>query len=75
MKIKRGMPFEKLFTKESIMGNWLRSKPVLVKVNNMLFAHGGFHPNLATEKRSIIEINNVFKSSLVKSELVTPREG
>jgi hypothetical protein len=47
----------------------------LVKVNNMLFAHGGFHPNLATEKRSIIEINKAFKSSLVKSELVTTREG
>ncbi len=72
---KLGMPFEKLFTKESILGNWLRSKPVLVKVNNMLFAHGGFHPNLATEKRSIIEINNVFKNSLVKSELLTPRKG
>ncbi len=70
-----GMPFEKLFTKDSILGNWLRSKPVLVKVNNMLFAHGGFHPSLAVEKRSIIEINTVFKNSLVKSELDKPREG
>ncbi len=72
---KLGMPFEKLFTKESILGNWLRSKPVLVKVNNMLFAHGGFHPSLATEKRSIVDINTVFKNSLVKSELTNPREG
>jgi hypothetical protein len=70
-----GKPFEKLFTKDSIIGNWLRSKPVLVKVNNMLFAHGGFHPSLAAEQRSIIEINRAFKDSLVKSELDNPREG
>jgi len=68
-------PFEKLFTKDSILGNWLRSKPVLVKVNNMLFAHGGFHPSLAVEKRSIVEINSVFKGNLIKSELDKPREG
>ena len=68
-------PFEQLFTKDSIIGNWLRSKPVLVKVNNMLFAHGGFHPSLATEQRSLIEINTAFKDSLIKSELETPREG
>ena len=44
---KLAKPFEQLFSKESILGNWLRSKPVLVKVNDMLFAHGGFHPSLA----------------------------
>ena len=68
-------PFEKLFTKDSIIGNWLRSKPVLVKVNDMIFAHGGFHPSLAGEKRSIVEINTVFKDSLIKAELDKPREG
>ncbi|WP_019028459.1 metallophosphoesterase [Colwellia piezophila] len=68
-------PFEQLFSKDSIIGNWLRSKPVLVKVNNMLFAHGGFHPSLATEQRSLIEINTIFKASLIKAELDKPREG
>jgi hypothetical protein len=68
-------PFEKLFEPNSIIGNWLRSKPVLVKVNNMLFAHGGFHPSLATEQRSLIEINTVFKDSLIKAELDKPRTG
>jgi len=68
-------PFEQLFGKDTILGDWLRSKPVLVKVNNMLFTHGGFHPSLATEKRSLLEINTVFKNSLVKAELDKPREG
>ena len=68
-------PFEQLFSQNSIIGNWLRSKAVLVKVNNMLFAHGGFHPSLATEQRSLVEINTVFKESLVKSELEQSRTG
>ena len=68
-------PFEKLFEPSSIIGNWLRSKSVLVKVNGMLFAHGGFHPSLATEQRSLGEINTVFKESLIKAELDKPREG
>jgi len=72
---KLDKPFENLFKKDSIIGNWLRSKPVLVKVNDMLFAHGGFHPTLATDNHSIEEINSVFKNSLVKAELDKPREG
>ena len=69
------MPFEQLFSKNTILGDWLRSKPVLVKVNNMLFAHGGFHPSLATDNHSIDEINSVFKTNLVKAELAQPRQG
>ncbi|WP_369676607.1 hypothetical protein, partial [Enterococcus faecium] len=55
------IPYDELFSKESILGNWIRSKPVLVKINNMLFTHGGFHPSLAKEKRTLSEINTVFK--------------
>lgn len=68
-------PFDDLVGKGTILGDWLRSKPVLVKINNMLFAHGGFHPELAKDKRTLEEINHVFKKSLVKSELDKPREG
>lgn len=68
-------PFESLFGKNTILGDWLRAKPVLVKINGMLFAHGGFHPSLAQEKRTLNEINSVFKHNLVKAEMETPREG
>ncbi|GAC17766.1 metallophosphoesterase [Paraglaciecola arctica] len=72
---KLNRPYETLFSKDSVLGNWLRSKPVLVKVNDMLFAHGGFHPKLAKDNLSIEEINHIFKANLVEVELGTPREG
>jgi len=67
--------FEKFFSKNTILGDWLRSKPVLVKVNDMLFTHGGFHPSLAMNNHSLEEINSVFKTNLVKAELAQPRHG
>jgi len=68
-------PFQELFSKKSVLGNWLRSKPVLVKVNELLFAHGGFHPKLAEKKVTLKTINEVFKANLIKAELNQPREG
>ncbi len=68
-------PYEELYAKNSVLGAWLRTKPVLVKVNNMLFAHGGFHPTLAVNKVDLTTINTVFKQNLVKKELTAPREG
>jgi hypothetical protein len=41
----------------------------------MLFAHGGFHPNLAKDNLSLANINDVFKANLVEAELGAPREG
>jgi hypothetical protein len=68
-------PFETLYGKNTVLGAWLRSKSVLVKVNDMLFAHGGFHPSLAKEQRTLADINHVFKNNLVKQTLAQPREG
>lgn len=66
-------PFEQLFGKNTLLGRWLRSKSVLVKVNDALFAHGGIHPDLANDKLSLKSINQVFRSNLVKSNLKEPR--
>ena len=68
-------PFEKLFTSNSLLGRWLRSKPVLAKVNGYLFAHGGFHPDLAKHHFTLSDVNDLFKANLVKSELNSPRQG
>ncbi|WP_444995448.1 metallophosphoesterase [Aliikangiella sp. IMCC44359] len=66
-------PFETLFSPNSVLGAWLRSLPVLVKVNHVLFAHGGFHPDLVEQKLSLSRINQVFTENLVKTELEKPR--
>ncbi|OCQ18420.1 hypothetical protein A7985_23470 [Pseudoalteromonas luteoviolacea] len=64
-----GTPFEQLFSKKSVLGQWLRSKNVVIKINENLFLHGGFHPNILGFKASLKEINRVFRAELVADEL------
>ncbi len=67
------IPFNALFNKGSVLGNWLRTRPVLVKINGMLFTHGGLHPDLVSKEVSLTQINTEFKQQLVESELSTKR--
>ena len=66
-------PFNTLFNKETLLGNWLRTRPVLVKINNILFTHGGLHPDLVTKNVSLNDINTEFKQQLIESELTQKR--
>jgi hypothetical protein len=66
-------PFNALFNKGSVLGDWLRTRPVLVKINGMLFTHGGLHPDLVSKNVSLKQINTEFKQQLVASELSTKR--
>jgi len=66
-------PFNVLFNKGTVLGDWLRTRPVLVKLNDILFTHGGLHPDLVTKGLSMNEINVEFKQQLVESELAEKR--
>lgn len=62
-------PFHSLFTNETVLGNWLRTRPVVIKINSMLFTHGGLHPDIVTKNLSLQEINKEFKKQLIEHEL------
>ena len=40
-------PYPELFGPETELGRWLRTKPVLVKIDDLLFVHAGVGPSLA----------------------------
>lgn len=46
-----------LFDEHSELGRWLRSKPVLLKVGDYLFMHGGLSPQVLALKPSLDEID------------------
>jgi hypothetical protein len=66
-------PFNELFNKGTVLGDWLRTRPVLLKLNGILFTHGGMHPDLVEKGLTIEEINSEFKKQLVASELAEKR--
>jgi len=66
-------PLNMLYTEGSVLGDWLRTRPVLLKINGLLFTHGGLHPDLASKGLSIQQINNEFKKQLIVDELPEAR--
>ncbi|WNC70613.1 metallophosphoesterase [Thalassotalea psychrophila] len=65
--------YSKLYGDSTVLGQWLRSKNVLVKINGFLFAHGGFHPDLIKKQLSLNELNQVFSANLIKPKLPIKR--
>ncbi|WP_162060542.1 metallophosphoesterase [Undibacterium sp. KW1] len=56
--------YQQMFDNSSVLGRWLRSKPVIVQVNDMLFMHGGLHPDHQSLNMSLQQINEKYRSTL-----------
>jgi hypothetical protein len=56
--------FPELYGRDTVLGAWLHSRPVIVTVSNIAFMHGGLHPDYAELGMSIAEINEAYRSSL-----------
>ncbi len=53
-----------LFSEQTVLGRWLRSKPMLLQVNDMLFVHGGLSPEFAALNMTAQETNEAFRTTL-----------
>ena len=53
-----------LFGEQTVLGRWLRAKPMLLQVNDMLFVHGGLNPDYAALKLSVTQTNEAFRTTL-----------
>lgn len=58
------MSHEHLFGRSSALGSWLRSKHAVVKLNDILFVHGGIAPSLLEKGLSIQNINNEVRQNI-----------
>ena len=51
-----------LYGPDTEMGRWLRSRPVLLRIGSILFAHGGPSPVMLSEEREIEAFNDAFRN-------------
>ncbi len=59
-----GLPSQpELIGQDSELGRWLRSRPVILKLGNILFVHGGISPELVAQGWDIKEINTRFRAT------------
>jgi len=62
-----GKSYSSLFLSNSVLGNWLRNKPVIVKINSILFTHAGISIELVRERMDMDQINQIFREKLTGS--------
>ena len=56
--------YSELFDARSVLGQWLRSRPVISKVNDMLCLHGGISRALLDRKLTLADINGTVRAAL-----------
>lgn len=64
LAVMLNIPYKELYGKDSELGRWLRTKNAMLKINDMLFTHGGISPLFVEKKYSIQEGNDLIRSYL-----------
>jgi diadenosine tetraphosphatase ApaH/serine/threonine PP2A family protein phosphatase len=63
-----GTPYYDLYGPKSYLGQWLRSLPLTVRINDMVFVHGGFSKELLQKVSSLKGINNLYHNYLIDAK-------
>lgn len=63
-----GTTYDQLYSKNTIMGQWLRTKPVIVKINDMIFNHAGISPDFVNKNLSIETTNQLFLEQIIDQD-------
>lgn len=56
--------YAELFSVNTLLGQWLRTKPAVLKLNDLLCLHGGIAPEVIERKLSLQELNFMVTQSL-----------
>lgn len=59
------MTQRQLWSDDTVLGRWLRSKPILLKINDILYVHGGISPEVLNKNLTLEYIDNLAKESFV----------
>lgn len=58
------LPHQSLYSSQTVIGNWLLAKPVIITINDVLFTHAGISPEFIQQKFSAAEVNQLFAEKI-----------
>lgn len=61
---KMDLTYDQLYSEESVLGQWLRSKPVIIQINDVLFVHAGISPEFVEKGFTSDQVNEVFLTKM-----------
>ncbi|MDR3340876.1 MAG: metallophosphoesterase [Candidatus Symbiothrix sp.] len=65
---KLGVNYTYLYNENTLIGEWIRTKNTIVKINDLLFVHGGIHPDIPLRNYSLENINNYVRNYLTHKD-------
>jgi hypothetical protein len=60
-----------LYSENSVIGKWLRTKPIVITIDNILFVHGGLSIEMVRRNIKIRKINETFTNRIVGADMET----
>ena len=61
---RTGIPYNDLFGPHMELGRWLRTKHTAIRLNHILFVHGGFSPEVVERQLALDTINEATRRSM-----------
>ena len=58
---KLGIKYSFLYNKNTVLGKWIRRKNSVIKINDILYVHGGLHPDIVKLGLNLSEINQLIR--------------
>ncbi len=58
-----GTSYYDLYSDNSVLGYWLRQKPVMMTISDILFVHGGVSDEMISRKISVEDVNRKFSEN------------
>ncbi|MBV2129213.1 metallophosphoesterase [Arsukibacterium indicum] len=62
--IEQLMPYEQSFAADTVLGGWLRQQPVIARMGNYLFTHGGVSPQVLASGLTVAQLNQRYHATL-----------
>ena len=69
-----GIDYPDLYSEESVLGIWLRYKPTIISINDILFVHGGVSNEMVRRKLKIVQVNRIISDMAFRKEILSDKE-
>jgi len=56
-----GLDYSGLFSEQTLLGNWIRRNPVMIRINRFVFIHGGISPELYNVRLPADTLNHIVR--------------
>jgi hypothetical protein len=58
-----------LFSPNSVLGRWIRSLPVIITINDIIFVHAGISPEFVSRELKISQVNKQFSEQIIGKDI------